>query len=54
MVVKVVGGAENIIKCDGVVCEPKYSIRENEININELFISTPAQHKITLRNHTKN
>jgi hypothetical protein len=53
MVVRVVGGAENMIKCEGWVLEPKYSIKEPSVSLNEVFISMPSQCKLTLRNLTK-
>ena len=50
---KVIGGAEDAIKCVGSVNEPKCSIKESEINLGDTLISTLNQTKIVLRNHSK-
>ena len=50
---KVIGGAEDAIKCVGSVNEPKCSIKENEISMGDILTSTLNQNKLTLRNHSK-
>ena len=53
LTIKVIGGAENVIKVFGSVTEPKINIKETELVFPEVFISMEMGGKITLRNLSK-
>lgn len=53
LIVKIVGGAENIIKCTGFVNETKVTIKENEISLLNHLVSTPVFGKLNIKNHSK-
>lgn len=51
--VKVVGGAENTIKCTGVINDAKVIVKETEIIYNNYLISTPLVGKLNIKNSSK-
>lgn len=52
-IVKVVGGAENIIKCTGTVYDSKIILKENEISCLNHLISVPFYGKLNIKSCTK-
>ena len=53
MMIKVLGGAENLLKCKGTVNDAKITVKENEISCQGHIIALPYIGKHNLKNHSK-